>query len=328
MIGQGQITREFERAMGNWVDVDDGVAVGSGSAAVLLALTALQIVKGDEVILPSYVCQSVLEAVRSTGATPVLCDIGHDWLITPENIGGLISRQTKCIIVPHVYGFFADVLAFRKFGLPIIEDCAQAVSAKKTWTICGDIAIFSFHPTKCLTTGEGGMAVSPSVDLVHAMRVIRDGSQNASRGRLFSPMSDISAALGLAQLAHYEEALDKRRVIAARYRSALSEVIPQCLPEPMSRKTMYFRFPIKIAGGLDYYRNLFDEKNVCVRRGVDKLLHRFMELSDTRFPVSVRLFETTLSLPIYPALTDEELNRSIDAAVEIFSKHHPKSQLQ
>ena len=154
MIGQGEKTSAFERTLSQLFGIDDGgVAVGSGAAALVMALSALGVKSGDEFILPTYVCSSVLEAVFTIEAIPVLCDVGDEWVVKSENMSDYINKRTKAIIVPHMYGVFADVSSFREFGVPIIEDCAQALDYKKRRKISGDIAMFSFHPTKCITTG-------------------------------------------------------------------------------------------------------------------------------------------------------------------------------
>lgn len=315
MIGQGTRTVEFERAASAWVSAAGGVAVGSGSAAVYLALAALGIGRGSEVILPTYVCPAVMEAVVTSGARPILCDVGPDWVMTAENAAGFVSTRTRAIVVPHIYGVFADVASFRAFGVPLIEDCAQAVDAEGARPIAGDILVFSFHPTKCLTTGEGGMAVTNHPELLEAMRALRDGVPGGDRPRVFSPLPDVSAALGLAQLEIYPAALERRRHIAAAYRKALEPLVPEALPPKRPGKgTMYFRFPLRVRGGCGAYAEAFEKHGVLVRSGVDRLLHRLAGLDDRNFPVATELFNSTLSLPIYPALTDAELDRCITAA--------------
>jgi dTDP-4-amino-4,6-dideoxygalactose transaminase len=127
MIGNGSRVAELESSLSRWVGCEDGVAVGSGSAAVLLALLGVGIEPGDDVVMPTYVCSSVLEAVITAGARPLLCDVGSEWVVTPADVERVITRETKAIIVPHMYGIFAGVSEFRAFGRPVIEDCAQAV---------------------------------------------------------------------------------------------------------------------------------------------------------------------------------------------------------
>lgn len=317
MLAQGHVTRQFELAMSAWVGGEDGVAVGSGTAALCLSLFVLNVRAGDEVVLPTYVCTSVLDAVIATGATPILCDVGEKWLLTPDMVANSITGRTKALIVPHMYGIFADVRSFRKFGVAVVEDCAQAVDDRMKRSIEGDVAVFSFHPTKCLTTGEGGMAVSRDSEILHRLRRSRDGATTGDTRRFFSPMSDVSAALGLSQLARYPDALRRRKVLADRYKAALAMCAPLCLHEVAPASTMHFRFPIKVRGGLDSCQRAFEQRGVSVRRGVDKLLHRSRNLLDRDFPIAVSLFESTVSLPIYPALSDEQHSHCVRAAVEI-----------
>jgi UDP-4-amino-4-deoxy-L-arabinose-oxoglutarate aminotransferase len=319
MVAQGAVTQEFEAMLSRWVGADGGVATASGGAAIVLALLALKVGDGDEVMLPTYVCPSVQEAVLMTGATPVLCDVGSNWVMTVENVSASISHRTRALIIPHMYGIFADVASFRTLGVPLIEDCAQAVDGQGKRNVEGDIAIFSFHPTKCLTAGEGGMAVAANPDLVAAMRRLRDGMPAANRRRFFSPLSDMSASLGMAQLRRYHQALSRRRMLGLKYQAVLQEILGEGLRKEVLERGMYFRFPIRIAGGLEAYQERFLAKHICVRRGVDRLLHRLGGVQDHRFPMSVALFETTLSLPLYPALTDDEHAHCLESAVEIFA---------
>lgn len=321
MIAQGTKVQEFECALGNWFSIENGaVAVGSGAAALFLSLSALGVTRNDEVILPTYVCKSVLEAVLTTGATPVLCDVGPNWVVMHDNVVKHITENTKVLIVPHMYGIFADVASFHEFGIPIVEDCAQAFDYKGKRKIAGDIAIFSFHPTKCLTTGEGGMAISVKPQIVALMRSLRDGSEGTDMSRFFSPMSDIAASLGLSQLSRYHQMLDRRKELAMKYILNLERFLPDDIQYSTQENSMYFRFVAKVYGRIEAYQELFSEKNIIVRRGVDNLLHRLMNISDENFNESVKLYNVTISLPIYPALTDDEHSYCVNSAVEIFSK--------
>lgn len=315
MLGQGTRVRQFEDALAHWCKAAGGVAVGSGSAALHLALKELGIGAGDAVVFPTYVCTSVLEAVLSTGAEPLLCDVGADWVVTPAEVARVLRPEVKAIIVPHMYGIFADVAAFRAFGPPIVEDLAQAVGARGR-ALQGDVGIFSFHPTKCLTTGEGGMAVSANPARVEALRRIRDGKPESPRARLFAPLSEMAAALGMSQLGRYEQMLARRARIARAYREGLAPVCPGALPKS-SLDCMHFRFPLRMAGGLERVAARFLAEGIVVRRGVDRLLHRDLGLSDKAFPMSVAHFDQTVSLPIYPALSDEELQHCVAVAARI-----------
>jgi perosamine synthetase len=312
MIGQGEKVIEFENAFSDWVGGKGGVAISSGAAAIYLALQTLAVTKSNEIILPTYVCESVLEAVLASGAAPVLCDVGDNWVIEPGNIEKLISSKTAAIIVPHMYGIFADVKSFKKFNFPVIEDCAQAVGDKKIDTIESDIAIFSFHPTKCLTTGEGGMLVLKKNELLQKARTIRDGDKKNISARFLSPMSDIQASLGISQLKRYPDFLKTRREIAGKYLTHLAAINMKLVNYEAKASSMFFRLPVKINGGTEKYIPLFEKEKIHVRKGVDKLLHRILNLPDKNFPKAVELFETTVSLPLYPAMTEEEINHCLN----------------
>jgi len=280
---------------------------------------ALDITSGDEIILPTYVCKSVAEAIRSVGAVPVFCDVGEKWVMQLANAKTVATHRTKALIVPHMYGVFADVAAFRELDITVIEDCAQAVGDRAERSIAGDIGVFSFHPTKCLTTGEGGMAVSNDSRLNTRMREIRDGRNMEITPRFISPMPDTAAALGLSQLNRYSEALQRRRQMARIYTETIEQICPESLPSCSNANTMYFRFPLKLKGGLNSYEAAFAKRGIVARRGVDRLLHRLSGIADDRFATSVRHYDTTVSLPIYPALTSEELSRCVDAAKDLLS---------
>jgi len=309
-LGQGPLVSRLERAIAAWVGVEiPGVAVGSGSAAIALSLQAMGCGVGDEVLLPSYVCREVLEAVVSCGAAPVLCDAGPDWVVTAECFEGKITPRSRAIIAPHLYGIFVDIEGLRRFGLPIVEDSAQAMDAPGKRPAKGDVVIFSFHPTKCLTSGEGGMAVTKDPNLEGRMRDLRDGGANPKAPRVFTPLSDLSAALCLSQLDRYEDGLVRRLKIASAYEAALAPVLGEAFVKSLrtlSARSMFFRFPVRVPRpGLESFAAGFLTEGIIVRRGVDELLHRRLGLHDADFPESVRHFETTLSLPIYPALSDE-----------------------
>jgi perosamine synthetase len=312
LINQSSTTANFEAAFSRWLGLDEpGVALASGAAALQVALVALGVHAGDEVILPTYVCRSVLDAVRAAGAAPRLADVGPEWVLTPSNAAPLVGARTRAIVVPHMYGIFADVASFRTFGVPIIEDCAQAVDRPERWRMAGDVGVFSFHPTKCLTTGEGGLAISRDPSMNRRLRTVRD--EGGDTARVLAPLSNVAAALGLSQLARYDASLARRRVIAAEYRAALGPAAGMLLRRTPWNRTMHFRFVMSAEQGFDAGAASFARRGVTVRRGVDELLHRIVGESDRAYPMSTELFETTISIPIYPALSDSEIATCSDA---------------
>jgi len=318
-IDQNHRVRLFEKACAQYLGVPDGVAVGSGTAALTLALCALELKTRKEVVLPTYVCRNVVEAILTAGYSPVLSDVGEYWTITPEKVAQVITRKTGAIIVVHLFGIPVDLEGFKKFDLPIIENACQAFGARikmeKVGSM-GTLGVFSFHATKCLTTGEGGMAVAHEQWLLEKMRKLRDGG-NLPASRLPSPMTDLQAALGLSQLSRYPIFLRRRRFIAEHYFEVLSDC-PVALPVRMRHESIFFRFPIRVPGNFGMIRQRFAEKGIHVRQGVDALLHRFMNQSQKKFPNAERLFAETVSLPIYPALTEREQRRVIRACREVW----------
>ena len=153
------------------------------------------------------------------------------------------------------------------------------------------------------------MLVSLKNEHIQKARLIRDGSELANTMRLIAPLSDIQAALGISQLKRYPNLLKRRREIAGKYLTTLAAISLKLVNYDAKASSMFFRLPLKVDGGLDKYQVSFFEKGIQIRRGVDKLLHRFMGLNDKNFPVSVELFNQTISIPIYPALSDDEVNR-------------------
>lgn len=309
MVAQGSITHEFEKTLADYFNVDNAIACSSGTAALSLALQALDIGSGDEVILPTYVCHSVADAIRGVGAEPVFCDIGDQWVITTENVVPYLSVKSKAIIVVHIFGIVADTLSFKRFGLPIIEDCCQAFGARRggiTAGLMGTCAIFSFQGTKCLTTGEGGAVMS--ADSAFLRRVKKMDTNLVLR----FPMSDLQAALGLNQLKRYSEFLDRRLYLADRY---FNELPNQVIQEMIAVKdhSMFFRFLLRQKNQKTFneIRDWFAEQGIAVRQGVDQLLHRNSGMSDEYFPMATQCFEETISIPIYPALTHEQQSQII-----------------
>jgi perosamine synthetase len=319
MIDQGEQVRLFEDTCAHYLGVLGGAAMGSGTAALTVALNALELKQGSEVILPTYVCKNVAEAVLNAGFVPVFCDVGDHWNMTSETVAKVMTKQAVAIIVVHLFGIPTSLKSFEKFSLPIIEDACQAFGAKIENRMVGSIAkigVFSFHATKCLTTGEGGLAVSDDPKLLKKMRMLRDGQDHPAI-RLTSPMSDLQAALGLSQLLRYDRFLERRRLLAERYFEALA-YSPLGLPDAIRKDSIFFRFPVRFKGNFNTIQKKFVERGIHVRQGVDALLHHLTNHASHSFPNAERLHLETVSLPIYPALTDGEQETIIDVCRSIF----------
>jgi perosamine synthetase len=325
MIAQGTVVGDFEAKVAGYLGLSGGVAVSSGTAALTLALRALGVTSQSEVIAPTYVCKNVVDAILCTGAKPVLCDVGEEWNMTAATVAPKVTTRTAAIIVVHVFGIPTDTHAFGQLGVPIIEDACQALGTRLKGAYVGSlgtVGVFSFHATKCLTTGEGGMVVSNDTTLLARMRELRNGTSSVSSGRLTSPLTDVQASLGLSQLARYPQFLARRQEIAELYFSELRTCRMQ-LPVALQGRSVFFRFPVRVRGNLDRYQARFIELGIHVRRGVDTPLHRILGLDARSFPVAETLFAETLSLPIYPALQDQDLEKLLAAYRAVFESHEP-----
>lgn len=309
LLATGVEADKFAAALSAYLGTRDGTLTHSGTEALVLALRAVGAGPGDEVVLPTYVCRAVLDAVLVSGARPVLCDTGPDWLMTPEAVDRRVTARTRAVILVHLFGIALDVDAFRNNGAALIEDCCQSLGAAFGEDMVGGkgaCAVYSFHATKCLATGEGGFLTSRDpVLLERAAKLCRDNP-------LIRPMTDFQAALGLGQLARYGTFLERRRRLARRYFEALPSALTGRLA-PLGDRSVFFRFPVTPPSDFDTCAEHCARRGVIVRRGVDALLHRQLGLDDGDFPNAVRAFDSTLSIPLYPSLSNEEQERVIEA---------------
>jgi perosamine synthetase len=260
-------------------------------------------------VIPTYVCEAVRQAVRWTGAAAVLCDVGEDWCVNVGTVRRAITKRTKAVIVVHTFGVVAETPPIVALGVPVIEDLAQAFGASSSEGVAGSfgaISITSFHATKCLTTGEGGMAFTRDEETLARLRALK-----VSDHRL--PLSNLQAALGLSQVGRYDEFLARRTQMAEHYRRSIPD---RCLPPAaVLERTMHFRFPLRVDGEVVRLMSEFAVRGVLAKRGVDALLH-------TRpgdFPGAESAFEHTLSLPIHPSMTEIEIERVVEAAQQVLS---------
>lgn len=229
----GNVTSKFEEEFAGFLGVSHAVAVSNGTAALLVALKACDIGPGDEVIVPSFTFIATATSVLHANAIPIFADVDPEtYTISPESVEEKISKRTKAIIAVHLFGHPADIDSLKKiadkYGLILIEDSAQAIGAeykgKKTGAL-GDVGVFSFYPTKNITSGEGGMIVTGDSKIAEKARLIRNHGQT---GYYYHEelgynlrMSELHAALGLSQLEKIEEFNKVRRRHAKIYHDNL-----------------------------------------------------------------------------------------------------------
>lgn len=315
-LAQGNIVSKFEDSVVKYLGSKNikAVAVNSGTSALHLSLLSLGISKEDEVIIPSYVCSAVLNAVNYTGAKPVLADINmYDFNISIRSVKEKITRRTKAIIVAHQFGMPAEIDKFLSLGIPIIEDCAQSIGAtyknKKVGTF-GKLSVFSFYATKMLTTGYGGMVISRDSKLINHIRdrIDYDNRDNYIQ-RYNYQMSDLSGSLGLVQIKQLDGFIRRRREIASRYTRYLSScpvgfILPTEQPDTTS---VFYRYIIRHPDA-DKIISQLNRNGIEAKRPIYKPLHRYLKLDHKNFPITEKIYRTAISLPIYPFLTDKQIN--------------------
>ncbi len=233
----GKYINKFEEGFSNYSDCSHGVAVANGTAAIHLALLALWVGAGDEVIVPDLTFAATINAVLHAGATPVIVDVELDsWCIDPTEIEAAITDKTKAVIPVHLYGQSCDMGAIlestKNRGIYVVEDCAEAhgatYSGKKVGSF-GDIGCFSFFGNKVITTGEGGMCVTNDAELDSSMRVLRDHGMSKTKRYWHDVvgynyrMTNLQAAIGLAQLERINEIHHNRECYEQMYKEVLKK---------------------------------------------------------------------------------------------------------
>jgi perosamine synthetase len=321
LIAQGRCVHEFEEAFCKKMNFKNAALTTSGTVSLHLILAALGVGCQDEVIIPSYVCTSLLHAVRYVGATPIVADVDpNTGNIDPADVKNKLSPRTRAIIVPHMFGLSADMDRLMTFKVPIVEDCAQAVGSTfkgKPVGSYGIAAIFSFYATKVMTTGEGGAIVSDSNELMDRVRDLRFYDQKDDDKMRFNyKMTDIQAAIGIVQLDRLDYFIDRRRGIASKYNKAFKTLD---LRLPISDPShIYFRYAIDLGEHKDSGKmmDILRDKGVQCARPVFRPLHRYLGLSG--YPKAEGLWRRLISIPIYPLLTDEEVDFIIQAVMEAY----------
>lgn len=326
----GPEVRAFEQEFAAWVGAREAVGVASGTDALILALRALEIGPGDEVITVSNAGVPTVAAVRAAGATPRLVDVDPGTLLMdPERLEAARSPRTRCLLPVHLYGQPAPlepILAFAaRHRLRVVEDCAQAHGARlggRHVGSFGDVGCFSFYPTKNLGAyGDGGMAVTSDPELAERLRALRmygfDERRSAQREGINSRLDELQAAILRVKLVQLHEAVAERRAIATRYRKALGD--PACAPvaERASSEHAYHLFVVQVAERARWIAAL---RGAGVGVGVHypepvhtMPAYAFLGLGAGALPVSERACERVLSLPLYPGMDEGAVDRVLAA---------------
>jgi perosamine synthetase len=331
---RGPFVERFEQAFAAFCGARHGVASASGTTALHLALAALRLGPGDEVIVPAFTMIGTVNPVRYVGATPVVADVSPDsWNLTPQAVAAALSPRTRAIIVTHVYGHPADVeaIAAAAPGIPIVEDAAEAHGAecrgRRTGSL-GRIAAFSFYANKILTTGEGGMVVTGDDELAERCRSLRDHAFGPDASRYehdevgFSyRMSNLQAAVGLAQTERADDLVERSRRLGMRYREGLQGLRGvRCQTEPAWARHVYWAFGIVIedAFGMsrDELRASLEAAGIETRDFFHPIHHQpayATMLGGARCPTAEELGRRGLYLPSGPGRPDGEVDAVVAA---------------
>ena len=314
-IVQGEQAAKFEENVSSLVGVRGGVAVSSGTAALHLALISLGVSKGDEVILPGFVCTAPLNAIYYVGAAPVIAEVDPlTFNIDVKDLQKRITKRTKAVIVPHMFGLPADMEDISSLGIPIIEDCAHSLGSryKDNYTgTFGLLSIFSFYATKVIAAGEGGMVLSNSGGLLETIRDLRDYDKKENYAVRYNyKMTDIQAALGIAQLKKLSLFIQKRKEIADKYGIIFDDLSFPAPFVPKDREHIFYRYVVLLENAERFMDSMM-KRGVACTRPVFKPLHRYLGLSG--YATTDLVWERAVSIPIYPSLTDEEVGLITDS---------------
>lgn len=320
-IAQGEVVHRFEQAFARKMAAGYAAATSSGTAALHLTLLAMGVGTDDEVIIPSYVCIALLNAIKYIGAMPIMAEIDLEtYNLDPDDVRKRLTRRTKAVIVPHLFGLAANMEGLLALDVPIIEDCAQAVGSTyhhRYVGTFGQAAVFSFYATKVMTTGEGGMVISNSKDLIDRVKDLGEYDQKDDyKLRYNYKMTDIHAAMGLAQLDRLETFIGRRVEIAKQYDKAFDSLGVQLPPKEPGH--IYFRYVIGFGNDSSPYINVLREQGIGCAKPVYLPLHRYLRLKG--YPRTKKAWEQTISIPIYPSLSKEETDRVIEMFIETFRK--------
>ncbi len=338
----GRYIETFEKAFAAYHGVKHAVATHNGTIALHLALAAAGIEEGDEVIVPDLTFIATANSVRYCQATPILTDVSPgDWNISPDAIRQSLSSRTKAIIPVHLYGnpaAMGEIMKIAKqHNLLVIEDCAEALGAeyngKKTGTF-GHISCFSFFGNKIITTGEGGMCITNDDALAERMLLLRDHGMNRAKKYWYDDlgfnyrMTNIQAALGVAQLEQVDNLIAARDAIYRTYCQALSHHPGIMLQEVNKQRNVNWMFTLRLTG------MTFDGRNEVIallkEAGIDSrpifypisMMSFYQDLKFTRGELhnSLKIAQEGISLPTYVGLTDTDIGFISSSLLECLNK--------
>ncbi len=340
-ISKGKKVDAFEALFAETVDADQAIAVNSGTSALHTVLAALDISSGDEVILPSLTFISTSNVVLYQGATPVLveCD-DKTYNVTAHELEMAITEKTKAIIPVDMNGMPVDYEAIlevgNKYDIPIVADSAESLGAvykdRKVGGIAG-IHCFSFFPNKAITTGEGGMITTANASLADKMRKILNQGQDGRYHHVFLGynyrMCDIQAALGVEQIGRLQWIITEKNRIVEKYRELLSGIKELELPYVPNfvDQHSWYMFAVQVDAGIrDDIVKYLDDHQIQTRLSfppihIQPYYQKRFGYSNDLLPVSYRTWKRLINLPIWPGLSDDQIEYIADTLIDAVAKH-------
>ncbi len=339
-LSLGPVGERFERDFAAWLGVDDAVAVSSGTAALHLGVRALGWGPGDDVLTSPFSFVASANCLLYEGARPVFCDVDPETLdIDPAAVEAALGERSAGLLPVHIFGYPAAMPALEAIasanGLGVLEDACEALGAidaegRRVGTR-GNLATFAFYANKQLTTGEGGMVVPPSPELAARLRSERNQGRAADMGWLDHGglgfnyrLSDLAAALGVAQLARLDRMLERRIAVAGLYERGLAGLDGVAAP-PAGRgaeRRGWFVYPVRLSEGVDRDATIarLGERGVAAKAYLP-CIHLFPHLREQgwregQFPVAEAASARSLALPFFPAMTEAHVERVCEALAE------------
>ena len=328
---RGTFIERFEAQFAQRTGVPHAASVCNGTVALHLALLALDIGPGDEVIVPTFTYIASVNAIRYVGAVPVFVDsLPDSWQLDPQDVERKITARTRAIMAVHLYGQPADMPRLaeiaRRHDVRIVEDCAEAFGSLigerhvGTW---GDVSTYSFFGNKTITTGEGGMVVSLQPPIDARIRKLKGQGLAGTREYWHDEvgynyrMTNICAAIGLGQLAMAEQFMARKRDIAARYRDALAGAPVRFFWEMPGTTSSYWMNCIAVhdADSRDGLRRHLAERGIETRPAFypAHTMPMYQDRATEDYPVAARLAAAGINLPSSPALSDADVDYVVEA---------------
>ncbi len=332
MLAQGRVVEQFEEAFAEYIGTRSAVSVCNGTIALCAALKSLGVKQGDEVITTPFTFIATANSILHQGARPIFADVDErTFNINPDDVLEKVTSKTKAILGVHLFGHPFDVQSIREIcedhNLHLIEDCAQAHGAKYSGKRvgCSGVGCFSFYPTKNMTTGEGGMITTSSDEIAEACRLLRN---HGDSGKYFHTslgfnyrMTNIQAAIGVEQLRKLDE-FNEKRIKNAEYLNKHLKAEGLITPYKDEKvEHVYHQYVLKVEDNFPMSRDIF--MNRLQEKGVGCAIHYPLPIfkqplyqqlgyDDAGCPVASELANKVLSLPVHPALTEDDLRYIVE----------------